>query len=173
MYGWWSYEYLQKNSNIPIPLYIYSTEYDSNVMIIKITDSDNKLPDKTYNWICMGKINNLVKIINFNTLLESGNYSNCQKQNKDIKNIVDKQQIYYGWYSQKYIDIEMKKKRYNVSDRNNKSVSLPLLHKYKTPCGNIVSVTHVTSTFKNKPEFEDTCFISIVSDYVENIYFDK
>ena len=84
MYGWWSYDYLL-NINIYTPIYIYSTELNSNVMILAITDSLDKLPNIEYNWICMGKINNLIKTINCNNLLDCGNESNCVKYNLDEK----------------------------------------------------------------------------------------
>jgi hypothetical protein len=43
MYGWWSNDYLKKNSNTVI--YIYSTLFGPNVMVIGITDSIDIPPD--------------------------------------------------------------------------------------------------------------------------------
>lgn len=81
MFGWWSEDYLVKNSHTPI--YIYTNEIGSKVMVIAITDSFELLPDNIHKWISVGQINKYLHTINFNNCVNCFNNSVNSLNDKD------------------------------------------------------------------------------------------
>jgi hypothetical protein len=169
MFGWWSEDFLIKNSNTPI--YIYTTESGSNTMVIAITKSVELKPDNLYNWICVGQIYSCVNTINFNNLIGKNIHDDSLHQKKRQKLSQDEitftSSKNYGWYSEEFVN----KKNNFIFDRNNNLVPEPKIHKYLTPSNSTVLVTHVSSDLNNKPYFSDAVFIGEVTEYLETISF--
>ena len=89
MYGWWSNDYLKKNSNTVI--YIYSTLFGPNVMVIGITDSIGIPPDNYHGWACLGQIHKLINTINVNnsTIESVKMHIELSKNSDNLNNIVN------------------------------------------------------------------------------------
>lgn len=171
MYGWWSEDYILQN--LESPIYIYTTEFDTNCMVVAMTNSIHNPPNRTNIWICVGKIINHVNTINIYNLIEknSNDDNDLIRPNKKQKFSEDsinlKKSKNYGWYSQEFVD----KSNSSVFDKNNKQTLVPKIHKYKTPDNSTVIVTHVTSNLENKPQFTDIVYVGEVTEYLETISF--
>ena len=184
MFGWWSEEYLIKNSHIPI--YIYTTEFGLNAMVLVITETMSLPPDNIYKWNYVGEIYNHVNTINFNNLLVANDKAKAIDINTDIDKGDDDEslprkkrqklsqneislisEISYGWYSEEFVN----RKNNFICDRNKNSVPEPKVHKYLTPLNSTVLVTHVSSNPNDKPLFSDTIFVGEVTKYLETISY--
>lgn len=200
MYGWWSQDYLVKNHSVQI--HIFSTDNESNVMVIEINNSGTIPPDNQYNWISVGKIKNYIRTINYNNLIEKGTDSNCQgtpftqikndnqvEDNNGVENQYDnemneehcdkKRKVSLGditftsGVNYGWYSQEFVNKKFNsVFDRNNNVVPHPKIHRYLTPNNSSVLVTHISSNPEDKPFFSDTYFVGEVTKYLESVYFD-
>jgi hypothetical protein len=167
MFGWWSEDYLINNPNTPI--YVYTTDSDSNTLVIMKTESIESKPDNLYNWKCIGQIYDCTNTISFNDLIGKNSTTNtlCQDEIIFESDINSSSDIYYGWYSEKFANRENN----FITKRKINSVFEPKVHKYLTLSNSTVLVTHVTRNPNNKPNFPDTFFVGKVSKYLETVSF--
>jgi len=99
---------------------------------------------------------------------ESESYQFLKKQKISRNDSDEIQQIYHGWYSNKFVDDCS-----NIACKNNNMIVEPKIHKYLTPCGNVVLVTHVSSNINTKPHFLDVIYVGEVLQYIETIYYSE